>query len=211
MFVKSALLFVLFSSTVFAADSVHVVGLFPGKVVLTIDGKQAIVKQGSTKEGVKYIKPDGDDVILEINGRQKKYKMGSSVSLNFVKPDVTQKTIYADHRGMFNTTGSINGQTIQFLVDTGATTVAMSSIEAKRLHIPYRLEGKETTARTASGVAKAFLVRLKSVKVGTIEQKNVMGIVIAGAYPKQVLLGMSFLNRLKVEKSGNVMMLESRQ
>ncbi|MCK4709399.1 MAG: TIGR02281 family clan AA aspartic protease [Gammaproteobacteria bacterium] len=210
MFIKSALLFFFLTLSAHAAETVHVVGLFPGKVVLMIDGQQVIVKQGNEKQGVKYIKPAGDNVVLEINGKQSNYKMGSSVSLNFIKPDVTRKTIYADDRGMFNTTGSINGHTIQFLVDTGATTIAMSSIEAKRLNIRYRLEGKETTARTASGIARAYLVKLKSVKIGTIEQRNVQGLVIAGAFPQQVLLGMSFLNRLKVEKTGNVMMLESR-
>ena len=210
LLLKLVLLSVLLVSPVYAVDSIHVVGLFPGKVVLMIDGEQQIIKQGAEKLGVKYIKKSADSVVLEINGKQTHFKMGSSISLNFVKPDVTRKSIYADRRGMFKTTGSINGQSVQFLVDTGATTIAMSSIEAKRLNISYRLNGKQTTTRTASGIAKAYLVNLKVVKVGVIEQKNVKGIVIAGAFPKQVLLGMTFLNRLKVEKSGNVMVLESR-
>lgn len=208
---KNIFLLLLFVNTAaYAVDSLHVVGLFPGKVVLMIDGKQAIIKQGAESEGVRYIKSSGEDVILELNGVQKVYKMGTAVSTSFTAPDVKRKTIYANNRGMFLSVGSINGQAIRFLVDTGATTVAMSSIQAKKLNIKYRLDGKETTARTASGIAKAYRVNLKSVKVGDIQQNNVVGLVIDGAFPKEILLGMSFLNRLKVEKTGGVMTLESR-
>jgi len=204
------LLLLFVNTTVYAVDSLHVVGLFPGKVVLMIDGKQTIIRHGAESEGVRYIKPVGEDVVLEINGIQKVYKMGMAISTSFTAPEVKRKTIYANKRGMFLSIGSINGQSIRFLVDTGATTVAMSSIQAKKLNIKYRLEGTETTARTASGIAKAYRVNLKSVKVGGILQKNVVGLVIDGAFPKEILLGMSFLNRLKVEKTGGVMTLESR-
>lgn len=193
-----------------AVESIQVVGLFPGKVVLVIDGQQKILAKGQEFSKVRYIKADGDQVVLEIEGVQKKYKMGSAVSTHFKSPAVTRKTIYANSRGMFYSVGSINGQVIHFLVDTGATTVAMSSIQAKKLNIRYRLEGQETTARTASGIAKAYRVNLKSVKVGSIAQKNVVGLVIDGAYPTNVLLGMSFLNRLKVEKTGDMMVLEAQ-
>ena len=203
-------LFLFVSTAVYAVDSLHVVGLFPGKVVLMIDGKQTIIRQGAESEGVRYIKPAGEDVVLEIDGEQKIYKMGTAVSINFAVPKVKRKTIYANQRGMFLSIGSINGQAIRFLVDTGATTVAMSSVQAKKLNINYRLDGKPTTARTASGIAKAYQVNLNSVKVGEIEQKNVVGLVIDGAFPKEILLGMSFLNRLKVEKTGGAMTLESR-
>jgi len=209
---KSLLLCVLLSklSIAQAIESLHVVGLFPGKVVVSIDNQQVVIRQGQSKQGVKFVRLKGDDVVLEINGKQAAYKMGTAVSTNFKKFETKKKTIYADRRGMFNTIGSINSQPIRFLIDTGATTVAMSSVQAKKLNIQYRINGKETTARTASGIAKAYLIKLKKVKVGEISQSNVTGLVIVGAYPKQVLLGMSFLNRLKVEKTGDAMTLESR-
>ncbi|MDH5423914.1 MAG: TIGR02281 family clan AA aspartic protease [Gammaproteobacteria bacterium] len=193
-----------------AIESLHVVGLFPGKVVVTIDNQHYVIRQGDEKEGVRYIQPQGDDVVLEVGGVRAVYKMGASVSLTFQVPVVKRKVIYADNRGMFHTIGSINSQTIRFLVDTGATTIAMSADQARKLNIQYRLDGKETTARTASGVAKAYLVKLKTVQLGEITQSNVDGLVIVGSYPKQVLLGMSFLNQLKVEKTGDSMVLESR-
>jgi len=209
---KSLLLCILLSklSISHAIETLHVVGLFPGKVVVSIDNQQVVIRQGQVKQGVKFIKLKGDDVVLEINGKQSVYKMGTAVSMNFQKFETKKKTIYADRRGMFKTIGSINSHPIRFLIDTGATTVAMSSVQAKKLNIQYRLNGKETTARTASGIAKAYLVKLNKVKVGEISQSNVTGLVIVGAYPKQALLGMSFLNRLKVEKTGDAMTLESR-
>ena len=197
-------------SLLYAADSLNVVGFFPGKVVVSIDGNHYVIKQGQKKQGVRYLQRNGDMAELEVDGVKASYKLGTHVSLSFKKPVVKRKVIYSDGRGMFRTQGSINGQSISFLVDTGATSVAMSSHQAKKLNIQYRLDGRETTARTASGIAKAYLVKLNSVKVGEISQTNVPGIVIVGAYPSQVLLGMSFLNRVKVEKVGATMMLESR-
>jgi len=198
------------STSVFAADSVQVVGMFPGKVVVQIDGQQKILKQGVLTNGVKFVKAVGENIVLEIDGKQQTFRLGSTISTNFAAPKVTRKTIRANNRGMFHTTGSINGHVINFLVDTGATTVAMSSLHAKKLNIRYRLEGQETIASTASGRAKAYRVNLKTVKVGAIMQRNVVGLVIDGAYPREVLLGMSFLNRLKVEKTGDLMVLEAR-
>jgi len=198
------------STSVFAAVSVQVVGMFPGKVVIQIDGQQKILKQGVLTNGVKFVKAVGENVVLEIDGKQQTFRLGTTVSTNFAAPKVTRKTIRANNRGMFHTTGSINGHVINFLVDTGATTVAMSSLHAKKLNIRYRLDGQETIASTASGRAKAYRINLKTVKVGAIMQRNVIGLVIDGAYPREVLLGMSFLNRLKVEKTGDLMVLEAR-
>ena len=203
-------LLLISSTAINAIETLHVVGLFPGKVVVSIDNQQYVIRQGSEKQGVKYIKLKGDDVVLEVNGVQSVYKMGSAVSLSFQEFKTKKKTIYANKRGMFYTVGSINSHPIRLLIDTGATTVAMSSEQAKKLNIQYRLDGKETTARTASGIAKAYIVKLKKVKIGEISQSNVRGLVIVGSYPRQVLLGMSFMNRLKVEKNGDAMTLESR-
>ncbi|MDH5518818.1 MAG: TIGR02281 family clan AA aspartic protease [Gammaproteobacteria bacterium] len=204
------LLLMFFGQNLFAAESVQVVGMFPGKVVLLIDGQQYIIKQGQSAQGVSYIRPVANDVMLEINGERSNYKMGMAVSLDFKKSATQSKTIYADSRGMFQTTGTINGRAVRFLVDTGATAVAMSSEQAKKLNIRYRLTGKPTTTQTASGVAQAYVVKLKSVKVGDISQSDVLAVVIEGAYPTDALLGMSFLKQLKVEKSGNTMLLQTR-
>lgn len=207
------LLFLLGTTTslaVRAVESVQVVGLFPGKVVVVADGDQFILRKGQLKKGIRFVDINGESVSLTVDGKTGIYKLGAPVSTIFASPSVTRKTIQSNQRGMFFTTGSINGQLIRFLVDTGATTVAMSSEQAKKLGIQYRLNGRETVASTASGTAKAYRIKLKTVKVGAILQRNIDALVINGAFPRNVLLGMSFLNRIKVEKQGGIMVLEAK-
>jgi len=96
------------------------------------------------------------------------------------------------------------------LLDTGASTVAMSSVEAKRLGLQYWLKGKKIMVSTASGYARGYRVILNKVQVGSIALNKVEGTVIEGSSPRQVLLGMSFLNRVEMNNNGNVMLLRSK-
>ena len=196
----------------FAVDQLEVQGLFSGKAVVMIDGKRHVLNVGQTsEEGVKVISADSRFAVLEVDGKQAEYSLGSSINMNYTKSKSVKEQIMANNRGMFLTYGSINGQTVKFLVDTGATSVAMSSIEAKRLGIAYRLDGELSRVNTASGMAKSWSVKLKSVKVGKIKQKNVQAVVIDGSHPTEILLGMSFMDRLKVNKEGNKLVLEQKR
>jgi len=187
------------------STQVEVQALMPGMVVLLVDGQRVTLKTGSEKQGVKLIKATSKTAVLEVNGQQKNYQMGTSVSTSFRERTVITERVTFDNNGMFNGYGSINGQSVRFLIDTGATTVAMSAKDARKLGIQYQLEGTPTTASTASGVAKAWSISLKSVRLGKLLEHNVRSIVVDGNYPRQVLLGMSFLNRMRVEKEGNTM------
>lgn len=209
------ILFLLLCLTVnisYAVDSVEVQALFSKKVVVSIDGKRRILSVGKiSPEGVKVIAVNSKGAKLKVDGVIKEYQLGSTVSLSYAKPEQFEEKVFADDRGMFLRTGTINGQTVKFLIDTGATTIAMNKKQAKRLGVKFRLEGKESGASTASGFVKAYEVRLKSVSLGKIKKKNVAAMVIDGNHPGPVLLGMSFMSSLKVEKSGNVMVLRQRQ
>jgi aspartyl protease family protein len=111
---------------------------------------------------------------------------------------------------MYLAAGSINGYTIDFLVDTGATTVAMNSTTAKRLGISYRLEGRPGIVETASGQEKVYRVMLDTVTVGSIRLRNIPAMVLEGGMPRQVLLGMSFLRQLDIERKGTALMLKQK-
>lgn len=111
---------------------------------------------------------------------------------------------------MFRTVGSINGYPVNFLVDTGASIVAMNSIQAKRLGIQYLLDGNPTMVSTAGGNVAAYNIRLKNVSVGQIKLQDIDAVIIEGAHPEDVLLGMSFLGRLNVKNENEVMMLETK-
>ena len=197
---------------VFAVDQLEVQGLFSGKAVVLIDGKRHILSIGQTSpEGVKVISADSKSAVLEANGSQKTYILGNTIHTNFEKPEFLREQIFADRNGMYLTQGNINGHQVRFLVDTGATTVAMSSKKAKQLGIAYRLDGKPARSSTASGVANGWMLMLKSVKVGRIKQKNVQAMVIDGSHPREILLGMSFLDNLKVTKEDGKLVLEEKK
>ncbi|MDQ1363717.1 MAG: aspartyl protease family protein [Pseudomonadota bacterium] len=206
-----ALLFsVLTSFSAGAAETIEVQALFPGKAMLLIDGESKVLAVGQIYSGIKLISADSNTTVLEINGEQKNYTAGSAISMSYQKPLQLREQIMADTRGMFFTHGSINGRSARFLVDTGATTVAMSAVDAKKLGIQYRIDGEPAQVSTASGVARAWRIKLRSVKLGQLEQKNVEAVVIDGQFPEEILLGMTFLERLRVTKEAGKMTIEQK-
>lgn len=195
-----------------AFESMEVQALMPGLVVLKVDNERVTLKQGSPAiQGIRLISSDTASAQIEINGEVKSYSMGTTVSTSFTQRDSIYEQILADDGGMFRAHGSINGQSVRFLVDTGATSVAMSATDARRLGIQYRLQGKRIVTHTASGVANAWSITLGSVRLGQLLEKNVRGIVVEGNYPYNVLLGMTFLSRMKVEKEGTKLVISKKQ
>lgn len=196
-------------SSVYAVESIEVQGAFGSKAVLMIDGKRHIVAVGKTSpEGVKVVSVDSHGAVLNIAGKQKQYLIGSSNSIGttFVERKSNKETIFVNAGGMYMTYGSINGRSVNFLVDTGASAIAMNVAQAKNLGIKYR-RGRPSSVSTASGYAKAYRLKLDSVTVGKITEKNVDAFVIDGKHPGPILLGMTFLGRLNVEHGGNSMTL----
>ena len=197
-----------FQQTVNAIDKVEVQGLFSNKAVLLIDGERHIIAVGKiSPEGVKVVSVNRSGAVLEVDGKQKQYDLGSAISTSFAERKSRKETIYVNSTGMYMTFGNINGRSARFLVDTGATAVSMNTKQAKQLGIRYDKVGIPAGVSTASGYEKAYRVRLKSVTVGNITETNVEALVIDGDHPGPILLGMTFLGRLGVEHSGNAMTL----
>ena len=201
----------LLSGPAFAIAQIEVQALFGGKAIVMIDGQRRMLSIGDTSpEGVKLVNADSKHAVLEVDGTTKSYRPGGAISLSYAKPEMREEKIFADDRGMFNSIGTINGRTVRFLVDTGATTVAMNKTQARNLGIDYRMKGERIVVSTASDHVKGYRVRLNSVSLGKIKLKNVDAMVIDGNHPGPILLGMSFLGKLKVEKSGGVMKIRQR-
>ncbi len=202
------LLLCCFTLSAQAIEKLEVQGLFANKAVLLIDGKRHIIAVNETSpEGVKVISANSRGAVLEVDGQQKQYNLGNTVSTTFAKRKSQKETIYKNSTGMYMTPGNINRRSVRFLVDTGASAISMNSEQAKQLGIRYKREGVPAGVSTASGFAKAYRIRLKSVSVGDIKQTNVEALVIEGSHPGPILLGMTFLGRLNVEHSGNAMTL----
>jgi len=124
------------SADVFAVSRIEVQALFGGKAVVMIDGQRRNLGIGETSpEGVKLISADSKQAVLEVDGNAKSYKPGGAISLSYARPEHVEEMVYADDRGMFRSVGTINGRTVRFLLDTGATTVAMNKSQARQLGV----------------------------------------------------------------------------
>lgn len=199
------------SSAGHAAPDVRVVGLFSDRAVVVIDGKQHILRTGQTSpEGVKLLAADSESAVLQIEGQQVEARLDGRVSARKRSAAVKEFQVWRNSAGMYTTVGSINGLPVPFLVDTGATQVAMNAGEARRLGIDYRVTGMPASVTTASGVERAWAVTLDSVTVGGLELHNVGAVVLEGSLPQQTLLGMTFLSRLEISNDGRLMTLRKK-
>jgi len=204
------LLFLSLTGNASAVEKLEVQGLFANKAVLMIDGNRHVLAVGEVSpEGVRLVSADSHGAILEVDGVEKQFELGNTntVSTSFAERKTQKVTIYMNSAGMYLTYGSINGQSVRFLVDTGASAVAMNAEQAKQLGIHYDKIGVPAGVSTASGFENAYRVRLESVSVGKIKLTNVEALVIEGNHPGPVLLGMTFLSRLNVEHDSNGMTL----
>lgn len=207
-----SLFFLLVNQFSFAVDKIVINGLFKDKAIVSIDGKQRVLKKGkASPEGVLLIESNSDEAIIEIDGKQDTYFLGSQIGNTFAPPTGGKKLIIApDSNGIYYISGSINGSQVSFVIDTGATLVSMNSHVAKKSGIDYKLKGQKSYSYTASGKTVIYVVNLKKVKVGDIELHNVKGAIHEGSFPAVTLLGMSFLGKLDMKREGRIMELEKK-
>lgn len=111
--------------------------------------------------------------------------------------------------GQFWTDARINNKTINLLVDTGASAVALTLDDAKRSGVRVRSLDYNIPVNTAGGQVMAARTTLKSVKVGSIKVKNVRAVVIPEGLHVS-LLGMTYLGEVrKIEVSNDEMKLRN--
>ena len=106
-------------------------------------------------------------------------------------------SLVADRRGHFLADATINKRSIKVLVDTGASSVAMSRATAKRLGVRVRRSDFVHTANTANGQVEMAVATLDRVRIGGVELRDVEAAVLPDGALDGVLLGMSFLGRLQ--------------
>jgi aspartyl protease family protein len=194
------------------ATDVSVVGLFPGKAVVVINGgaPRTLSVGGSAPGGVKLVGVGDGAATLEFDGRRHRVSIGEQVASAARDEGSTSAVVMlnADGQGHFVTDGSVNGSAVRFVVDTGATLVSMSARDAIRAGIEYR-KGEPGTAMTANGPTQVWRVRLNTVQVGRIALHDVDAAIHAAELPV-ALLGMSFLNRMDMKREGDIMTLRRR-
>lgn len=195
------------------AQAVALQGMLGTKALLIVDGSAPkTVAPGETYKGVKVVSTSGDTAVLEIGGRRHSFRVGdapASVGASAPAPGSGSRIVLnAGSGGHFVTPGQINGQQVRFVVDTGATVVALSEAEAQRIGLAYK-DGKPGLSSTANGTVTTWQVKLASVRVGDVEIRDVDASVLPAAMP-YVLLGNAFLGRFQMKRENDVMVLERR-
>ena len=116
-------------------------------------------------------------------------------------------SIGGDASGHFRVDGTVNGTHVRFLVDTGATDIALTAFDAQRLGFDPKSLDYTVPYRTANGVAYAARITLDEVAIGSVSVRNVTASVSQEGLDES-LLGMSFLGRLSgFEVSGDRLIL----
>jgi aspartyl protease family protein len=211
--IKAIGFLLLYAPCLAPAADIHVVALTAGKAVVRINGgKTQTLSAGQvTPEGVKLISATSESAEFEVGGKRRTLVAGEGGALATVAAPASgnRATIPADGRGHFITTGVVNGTSLRFMVDTGATSVVLSSNDAKRAGINY-LDAPRAVSQTANGLIPVYSVKLDTLKIGDIQINNVDAIVVEGDRLPMALLGMSFLNRMEMRREGQTMILIRR-
>jgi aspartyl protease family protein len=204
----AALAFVICTATslVWSVAPVEVVGLFKNRAVVRVPGAEVMIKVGETKEGVTLLAANATQAQVRYQGQEYTLSLSNRVAGNFQPAQTTQVAISSDELGQYRIRGAVNNRFTSFLVDTGASVVAISSTQATGLGIDFS-NGTKGVVHTAQGKVDSHFVTLDKVVVGGITAYNVQAAVIDGNYPLDPLLGMSFLRHVRMQEHLGVLTL----
>lgn len=203
----------LLSCTAWAAPTVSLSGsMGADKALLMINGAPRVLAVGQSHQGVRLVSIAGGQAHVEVDGRALTLGLGTTpgrLGDGEAAPNTARSiTLVAGPGGHFESDGAINGKATRFLVDTGATNIAMSTRDADRIGLRYR-DGRRTTTLTANGPVTAYLLSLDKVRMGEVEIHNVDAVVLP-AEMSHILLGNSFLSRFQMKRENDVMVLQLR-
>ena len=208
VFVSLFLVFSCFGSLTLAQTvDIQVEGLMNNMAILKVNGRQRILSVGKTSpEGIKLLSSNSKKAVVLISGKKKTLTLSSQISGSFQAPKSASVSIKKNH-GQYITSGSINSRPVQFLVDTGATSVTLSKEDAQNLGV--RLDRtKAVNVSTAGGRVVGYRVVLNQVKVGGLKASYVDAIVLESGFGGEILLGMSFLKHVKMRDEKGFLILE---
>ena len=194
-----------------SAQTVALQGMLGSKALLIVGGgAPRAVAPGETHQGVKVVSTSGDQAVVLVDGRRVTLRVGEAPASVGGAASVggDRVALTADGRGHFVTQGSINNKPVQFMVDTGASVVALGQGEADRLGLNYKA-GRPVQMATANGAAPGWLFKIDQLRVGDVVVYGVDAVVTPMGMPA-VLLGNSFLNRFNMRRDGDQMMLIKR-
>lgn len=193
----------LWASFAIAGTTVMVLSISGERVDLLVNGSilRSLYRGETSAEGVRVVEVRSDSALIEVEGKHFQMTLGSSTAPSVV--------LQADSRGHFLAEVAINGTPIRALVDTGASSVALNLEDARRMGVDL-IGAPSITVQTAAGPRRALRAKLGNVQLGDILLQNVEAIVSETNDLPIVLLGMSFLDRLDMQRSGRTLILTRR-
>jgi aspartyl protease family protein len=188
---------------------VIVKALFPGRAFLMVQGAPRLLKDGqSSPDGITLVRATSQFAQIRYGGQLYSLSLNRQVGADYGQSRPARLELKRDQDGHFTTPGRINNEWVEFMVDTGATAITLNSHTASLLGIDY-LKRPSVTVQTANGNTQAYPVILAAVAVGDIVVTRVDALVIEGRFPKTLLLGNSFLSRVKLAQDDNRLTLEA--
>jgi aspartyl protease family protein len=197
-----------------AAPALSFSGRMGDKALIVIGGQPRTLAVGGSAGGVRLLAVSADSARVETAGRVLDLPLGGTPqavgAVGASSAGSSTIVLTAGLGGHFNTVGMINGRPVQFMVDTGASSIAISQSEADRLGIDVSKLAPTGMASTANGAVPIWRVVLTSVRVGDVTVSQVEAVVVPAPMP-YVLLGNSFLSRFQMQRENDVMRLELRR
>lgn len=185
-------------------------GIMGDKALISVNGgAPRVMREGEIVSGVKLISLGADKVEVEFAGRRRSIGIGLGSGGSAAGQPNSETIILANAQGQFVTRGWINDASVLFLVDTGASSVALPESLAKRAGVSMQ-SASLVGVGTANGRIAAQKVLLNRIKVGDIELNMVEAFVVEDGRLPGALLGMSFLSRTRMKHDGDRLVLSPR-
>lgn len=199
------------SGRVYSETEIIVKGLYKNGAIAEINGKQRVLKVGvRSPEGVLLLSANSKKALAEVDGEKVELTLDRTIGgAKYRVPERREVRIQSGERGHYFTPGRINNRAVNFMVDTGASAIAMNTQHAENLGLQFR-RGKVTSVSTANGTARAYRVTLASVSIGDVLVNNVDALVLDGASPSEILLGNSYLSRIEMQVENGVLVLQTK-
>jgi aspartyl protease family protein len=185
-------------------------GMLGDKALLIIDGQARGVAVGATVQGVKLVRIDGAQAQVEAGGKTQTLRLGGTavVAGGSGGGSGSRIVLPVGSGGHYTGLASINGHPIHFVIDTGATMIAMSADVATQIGLDPA-DSRPSAAMTANGAVATRTISLNRVTIGDVTVYNVEAMVLPQAMPV-VLLGNTFLSRFQMHSDSSSLVLEKK-
>lgn len=201
--ILALLVYMVISSNVYASTKICYYDFRSGKALININGSLVELMPGqSFRNIVKLLTANEEAVVLEISGKRYQYKK-NSIRGTILTEEVR---LTPAPNGNYMVNGRMNGKNVTFIVDTGASYIAMNKNLARALKI--NLGNQKVYVHTASGTETSYLVMIDTVSIGDIKMFNIPAVISNHDYPREPLLGMSFLKHVDMSQENGQMVLK---